>query len=125
MTKSLSQIYKDFLDAWARGDVAEMSTYYHDDIVSYPNRSMRPLNGKAAVLEFLAKFGKGMEEPVFEQTLMMESGSTLFVEGTESYQKNGRNISIPYAGIVEFKDGKIIAKRDYFDLKSLEKQLNG
>lgn len=125
MSKSLSQIYKDFLDAWSRGDIEEMSSYYHDDIVSYPNRSMRPLNGKAAVLEFLGKFGKGMASPTFEQTLMIEDGSILFVEGTESYQKNGRDISIPYAGIVEFQDGKIIAKRDYFDLKSLEKQLNG
>ncbi|MGD9942112.1 MAG: nuclear transport factor 2 family protein [Burkholderiaceae bacterium] len=123
--RTLSQLYKDFLDAWSRGDIEAMSAYYHDDIVSYPNRSMRPLVGKAAVLEFLGKFGKGMSAPSFEQTLMMENGDTLFVEGTESYVKNGRHICIPYAGVVEFRDGKIIAKRDYFDLKSLEKQLAG
>ncbi len=121
--KTISQIYKDFLDAWSRGDMETMTGYYHDDIISYPNRAMRPLNGKAAVLEFLAKFGKGMSNPKFEQFLMVESGNTLFVEGTEAYMKNGREILVPYAGIVEFKDGKIIAKRDYFDLKSLEKQL--
>lgn len=123
--KTMSEIYKDSLAAWGRGDVEGMSAAYADDIVWYPNRSMRPVRGKANMLAFMEKFGKGMTDMVYEQTLMIESGNTLFVEGTESYTKNGKKISVPYAGVTEFRDGKIIAWRDYFDLKSLEAQLAG
>jgi len=123
--KTKSQIYKDSLDAWGRGDVEGMAAPYHEDIVWYPNRSMRPVKGKAAMLDFMAKFGAGMSNPHYDQTLMLEKDNMLFVEGTENYTKNGRQISIPYAGVVEFQGDKIIAWRDYFDLKSLEKQLAG
>ena len=58
--KTKSQIYKDSLDAWGRGDVQGMSAPYADDIEWYPNRSMRPVKGKTAMLEFMAKFGAGM-----------------------------------------------------------------
>ena len=123
--KTMSQTYKDSLDAWGRGDVEGMFEPYAEDVVWYPNRSMRPVHGKPAMREFIKKFGAGMSNPLYTQTLMIESGNMLFVEGTESYTKNGRQVSVPYAGVVEFRDGKIVAWRDYFDLKSLEKQLAG
>ena len=119
----MSQIYKDSLDAWGRGDVEGMSAPYADDIVWYPNRSMRPVQGKAAMLGFMQKFGAGMTDMFYEQTLMIEQGNMLFVEGTENYTKKGKKISVPYAGVVEFRGDKIVAWRDYFDLKSLEAQL--
>ena len=123
--KTKSQIYKDSLDAWGRGDVQGMAAPYADDIEWYPNRSMRPIKGKAAMLEFMAKFGAGMSNPQYTQSLMIEKDNMLFVEGVESYTKNGRLVSVPYAGVVEFRGETIVAWRDYFDLKSLEKQLAG
>lgn len=121
--KTMSQIYKDSLNAWIRGDVEGMAAPYADDIVWYPNRSMRPVHGKAAMLGFMQKFGSGMSDVSYEQTLMIEKDNMLFVEGTESYTKKGKKISVPYAGVVEFRGDKIVAWRDYFDLKSLEAQL--
>ena len=123
--KTKSQIYKDSLDAWGRGDVQGMAAPYADDIEWYPNRSMRPIKGKAAMLEFMAKFGAGMSNPQYTQSLMIEKDNMLFVEGVESYTKTGRLVSVPYAGVVEFRGETIVAWRDYFDLKSLEKQLAG
>ena len=121
--KTMSQIYKDSLNAWIGGDVEGMSAPYADDIVWYPNRSMRPVHGKAAMLAFMQKFGSGMTDVSYEQTLMIEKDNMLFVEGTENYTKKGKKISVPYAGVVEFRGDKIVAWRDYFDLKSLEAQL--
>lgn len=120
---AMSDAYTKSLQAWARGDVEGMFADYAEDVVWYPNRSMRPIHGKAAMREFMAKFAKGMSDISYEQTHMVESGNILFVEGTENYTKNGRKISVPYAGVVEFKDGKFVAWRDYFDLKHLEAEL--
>lgn len=121
--KTKSQIYKDSLDAWCRGDVQAMSEPYAEDIVWYPNRSMRPIHGKAAMLGFMEKFGGGMTDMRYEQTLMIEKDNMLFVEGSENYTKKGKAISIPYAGVLEFRGDQIVAWRDYFDMKSLEAQL--
>ncbi|MBU3738055.1 MAG: nuclear transport factor 2 family protein [Rhodoferax sp.] len=120
---AMSDAYRKSLDAWSRGDVEGMFADYADDVVWYPNRSMRPVHGKEAMRAFMAKFAKGMSDISYQQTHMVESGNMLFVEGTENYTKNGKKISVPYAGVVEFRDGKFVAWRDYFDLKSLEAEL--
>jgi limonene-1,2-epoxide hydrolase len=120
----MSDIYKASLAAWVRGDLQGMAAPYADDIEWYPNRAMRPVHGKAHMLAFMEKFGKGMSDVSYTQQHMVESGNVLFVEGTENYTKNGRKVSVPYAGVVEFNAaGKITAWRDYFDLRSMEAQL--
>lgn len=118
-----SQIYRDALTAWSRGDTQAMLDHYHQDAVWYPNRALRPVQGKTAIAEFMGKFGQGMSELQYEPSLLIEQGDRLFVEGTERYVKNGRQVTVHYAGVIEFQGDQIIAMRDYFDLKSLEKQL--
>lgn len=120
---SKSEIYQESLAAFCRGDFEAATACYADDIVAYPNRAMRPMLGRATMQAFMQKFGAGMEDARYAPSLMVESGDFLFVEGTETYRKNGRSVSIPYAGVMEFRGDKIIGWRDYFDLKSLEKQL--
>lgn len=121
--KTKSQIYRDALAAWSRGDLQAMLDHYHQDAVWYPNRALRPVQGKTAIAEFMGKFGQGMSELQYEPSLLIEQGDRLFVEGTERYVKNGRQVTVHYAGVIEFQGDQIIAMRDYFDLKSLEKQL--
>jgi limonene-1,2-epoxide hydrolase len=53
----------------------------------------------------------------------VQSGDVVFHEGTENYVRNDRRVSLPYVGVFEFKDGKIIGWRDYFDYATLQKQL--
>ena len=122
---AMSDDYRAHLAAWKRGDVEAALSYIDDNIIWYPNRSMRPVNGKDAMRAFLAKFAAGMSEKRYEQINMIEQGNMLFIEGSENYVKNGKQVTVPYAGIVEWRDGKAVNWRDYFDLKSLEKQLAG
>ena len=122
---SLSELYRAHLAAWAAGDFETALSYMADDIVWYPNRAMRPIAGKEAVRVFLGKFGRGMENIEFTQSLMIEHGDTLFVEGAESYTKGGKRVTTHYAGVVEWRDGKAVNWRDYFDLKTLDAQLAG
>ena len=51
---SKSQIYRESLEAFCRGDFAAATACYAEDIVAYPNRSMRPMQGRAAMLAFTA-----------------------------------------------------------------------
>lgn len=115
--------YRAHLDAWTKGDIDKAFSYIDDNIVWYPNRSMRPIEGKAAMRAFIEKWGKGMSDIAYKQDLLIEQGNFLFVEGSEAYTKNGKRVETHYAGVVEWKNGKAVAWRDYFDLKTLEKQL--
>ena len=122
---SLSELYRAHLQAWAAGDVETALSYMAEDIIWYPNRAMRPIVGKGAVREFVAKFARGMENISFTQTHMIENGNILFIEGVETYTKGGRQVNTPYAGVVEWRDGQAVNWRDYFDLKTLDAQLAG
>ena len=66
-----------------------------------------------------------MENISFTQSLMIEHGDILFIEGIESYTKGGKTVTTHYAGVVEWHDGKAVNWRDYFDLKTLDAQLAG
>ena len=122
---SLSELYRAHLKAWAEGDVETALSYMAEDIIWYPNRAMRPIIGKAAVRDFVAKFAKGMENISFTQTHMIEAGNILFIEGVETYIKAGKQVNTAYAGVVEWRDGQAVNWRDYFDLKTLDAQLAG
>ena len=47
-----------------------------------------------------------------------ENGDKVLTEGIEDYvNADGVSVSHPYMGIIEFRDGKIVAWRDYFQMK--------
>lgn len=122
---TLKDNYRAHLAAWQARDIDLALSYIADDIVWYPNRSMEPIRGKAAMRTFLEKWGRGMSDIRYEQLHMVEAGDVLLVEGTETYSRKGRQVTVPYAGVVVWRDGKAVEWRDYFDMKQLEAQLAG
>lgn len=115
---------KRFFSAWARQDHAAVLALLHED-VAYQNMPFTEvLRGKQAIAAFMTKFGRGMQDIRVELRNIIESGDVVFHEGTENYIRKGRPVSLPYVGVFEFNDGKIIGWRDYFDYATLEKQLS-
>ena len=113
-----------FFSAWARQDHAAVLLLVHDDVV-YQNMPFTDvMRGKEAISAFMTKFGRGMQDIHVELRNIVESGDVVFHEGTENYSRKGRSVSLPYVGVFEFKDGKIVGWRDYFDYATLEKQLS-
>jgi limonene-1,2-epoxide hydrolase len=51
-----------------------------------------------------------------------ESGDVVFTEGVDDFTApDGKNVAIPYAGVLRFRDGKITEWRDYFDRASFDR----
>jgi limonene-1,2-epoxide hydrolase len=50
------------------------------------------------------------------------SGAVL-TERTDDFVMGGKTLSAPVMGVFEFRDGKICAWRDYFDLPGFQKQM--
>ena len=118
-------IVKQFFASWARQDHAAVLALLHDDIV-YQNMPFTDvMKGKAPIAAFMTRFGKGMQDINVDIRNIVESGDIVFHEGIENYSRKGNKVALPYVGVFEFKDGKIIGWRDYFDYATLERQLSG
>ncbi len=106
------------INAWKAKDIDGVLAFMHDDIVwHYAAVIAPPLKGKAKARKLL----EGMSLQVGDVTWRIfdyaEKGERLFVEGVDEYvSAEGRLVSAPYAGVVEFRDGKIIGLREYFDM---------
>jgi len=50
-------------------------------------------------------------------------GNVVVAERIDTFEANGKRVSVPCVGIFDLRDGKIAACRDYWDLKSFEAQL--
>ena len=76
----------------------------------------RQLEGRDAIRRFLEKFGAGQTEIAWSITRHSETGDLLMVEGVDDYvNAEGVRIRTPYAGVFEFRDGRIWRWRDYVD----------
>jgi limonene-1,2-epoxide hydrolase len=123
MPASKIEIAKKFFASWARQDHAAVLELVHDD-VEYQNMPFpEVMKGKAQITAFMTRFGKGMQDIHVDLRHIVEVGDVVFHEGVENYSRKGTKVSLPYCGVFEFKDGKIIGWRDYFDYATLERQL--
>jgi len=119
---SNKDIVDQFFEKWQAGDIAGAMDQCTEDAV-WDNVPMKPIEGKAAIESFLTKFAKGMTDVFYDITCVMEEGDRLMIEGSENYTKNGKKVSVPYMASFQFRDGKISAWADYFDLATVERQL--
>lgn len=104
-------------------DIDLMLSMLHDDF-EYRNMPYdRRMTSKADKRKFFEWFTKGMTDYKLELHNIAAVGNIVFHEGVENYTKKGHRVALPYAGIFEFRDGKITRQRDYFDARTIEKQL--
>jgi limonene-1,2-epoxide hydrolase len=112
-----AQIIDDFVTTWQTKDVDKLMAFFTDDAV-YTNIPMGPPNeGKAAIRLFIEAFLKTTSSIKFEVHNQVEGSNGIVMnERTDYLNFNGSDIALPVMGVFEFKDGKIAAWRDYFDM---------
>lgn len=115
------QILLQLINAWKAKDVDSVLSFMHDDIVwHYAAVIAPPLKGKAKARKLLEGMAPQLRDVTWRIFDHAETGERLFVEGVDEYvSAEGRLVSAPYAGVVEFRDGKIIGLREYFDMSAV------
>ncbi|WP_417469074.1 nuclear transport factor 2 family protein [Maricaulis sp.] len=102
--------------AWKAGDNDALLEHLCEDVVYHFHVGSRPLRGRDAVRRFLERFGAGQTQIRWEIMHWAQAGDRLFVEGIDDYvAADGRRIRLPYAGVFEFRDGRVAGWRDYLD----------
>ena len=104
--------------AWRRKDSDGVLALMHDEVVwHYAAVIAPPLKGKAKARKLLESMALQVRDVTWRIFDHAETGDRLFVEGVDEYvSTEGRLVSAPYAGVVEFRDGLIIGLREYFDI---------
>ncbi len=113
-----------FMKAAASGDYDTALGYLSDDI-EYQNMPLPPVTGKEAVrgtLDMLLAAGTGSEWVVHRE---LADGDLVMNERTDRFFAGEKTMELPVAGVFELRDGKIVLWRDYFDLDTIMKQMNG
>ena len=115
-------VVRSFLDCLVRRDLEAALDHYSDDAVYHVNAWRAPLVGIAAIRE-----GVGHEVGLanYRYTILhlaSAEGVALF-EVVDEFETRGRPVSMHWSGVWEINDdGKITARRDYWDAKELESQ---
>lgn len=104
--------------AWRRKDIDGVLALMHDEVVwHYAAVIAPPLKGKAKARKLLESMALQVRDVTWRIFDHAETGDRLFVEGVDEYvSTEGRLVSAPYAGVVEFRDGLIVGLREYFDI---------
>ena len=109
-------VLREVILAWRRKDLEAMLQHIHDDIAWHSHVGSPPLQGKAAMREFAKGLTAQMKEIHWRIFEAARDGDKLHVEGVDDFVSNeGRRVVIPYAGVLAFRDGRIVEWRDYFD----------
>lgn len=108
-------IVRAFIAAWSRLDVDELVGYFAADGI-YHNMPIAPVQGHAALRQFIAGFVGGWSEPAWEVRNIVGSGNVVIAERVDRMHVGGKPVALPCCGVFELADGKIAAWRDYFDM---------
>lgn len=113
--------------AWRDQDLEGALAFMAEDIVwHYAAPGLPPIRSKAAARKLLGRFMGDMRDVRWKIIHHAETENHLFVEGVDEYDTpEGVRVALPYAGVLDFKEGLITGWRDYVDLQVLAAQKAG
>jgi len=117
------KIVREFCETWARADVDAIMEAFTEDAV-YHNIPMAPLQGKAAIRDFIAGLFAGIASSVrFDIKQQLVSGNVVMNERVDTLALEAGDVALPVCGVFELSaDGKISGWRDYFDMAQFSGQ---
>lgn len=117
-------ILREFIAAWSRLDPAELVGFFADDGI-YHNMPIAPVQGREALSQFIAAFLKGWSRTDWDILAMAADGDTVFVERLDRTFVDGKAVNLPCCGVFEMEGGKIKVWRDYFDMATYRRAIDG
>jgi limonene-1,2-epoxide hydrolase len=124
MARTPTETVESFCAAWSRLDIEELMAFFTDDAV-YHNMPGPPATGKAAVRATIERFLGGWQSTEWEVLNIAASGSVVFAERVDRIVAEGKQIDLPVAGVFKVEGDRIRAWRDYFDLATYTRTMQG
>lgn len=118
-----TEIVNSFIASWEARDVDAIMAFFADG-ATYHNMPMPKLMGHEQIRAFIAPFVDQTQQASWKVLHSAENAAgTVLNERVDRFVlKTGKAICIEVMGTFELADGKIVAWRDYFDLKTFTDQ---
>ena len=113
-----------FLDLWQQQDVDAMLACFTED-ASYIDMPLPPRRGIAEIRAYIAQVFSAFSVRI-ETLHIASAGNVVFTERIDVLALNGAArppVALPVVGVMEMRNGKIFAWRDYLDLLTVEEGL--
>jgi uncharacterized protein (TIGR02246 family) len=107
---------RDFYAAYHAKDAAKVAEFYNADATFVDHSFEINLIGRDAIRELLTKALAKYKTLDWEISNTIKAGDDLIVEGTMIGQLPAKTVRVPFVSIFHFKDDKISAQRDMFDV---------
>lgn len=124
MARTPTETIEQFCSAWSRLDIDGLMAYFTDDAV-YHNMPGPPASGKDAVRATIERFLGGWQSTEWEILNVAANGSVVFAERVDRIVAEVKQIDLPVAGVFEVEGDRIRAWRDYFDLATYTRAMQG
>ena len=113
-----------FLDHWEQQDVDSLLACFTED-ASYIDMPLPPRHGVVEIRAYIERVFAAFKVRI--ETLHIASARNIvFTERVDNLTLNGADtpsVPLPVTGVMELRDGKIAAWRDYLDLRTAEEGL--
>lgn len=115
-------IAQQMIDAWLALDWDAVTELFHDD--GYLQTVPLPAyQGHKAIRAHLGQVAAGISKLSFDTRVLQASGSVVIFERDDVFVFNGNPGRVSVAGIMEIRDDKLTAWREYFDMQSMMKAM--
>ncbi len=118
------RIIREFMAAWSRLDPDELAAYFTEDGV-YHNIPVQPVGGRANVRKFIQDFSATWTETQWDIRTIVASGDLVIAERLDRTRTTAGDVDLPCVGVFEMENGRIREWRDYFDLGTYMKAMQG
>src|SRR3990172_11593177 len=127
----VASIAREYSDAWNRRDWAKWRELFHPEY-TYTGGDGQVQKGPEAGMAIGQMFATAFPDGRIDVQQISVAGDTAIVEfigrGTHNgdlmgIAPTGRQLTIPVCDILQIRDGKIIAEREYMDMMHMMQQL--
>ena len=127
----LASFAREYFDTFNRRDWDKMRSLLHPQY-SYTGADGQRMDGADAGIAVAQMFASAMSDAKITVDNVYVSGSTAITEFTGSGTQDGdfmgipasnRRVTMPVCNVIEIKDGKIYAEREYMDMAHMMQQI--
>ncbi len=123
-------VVEETMLAWANHDIEGVLEHVADDVEWHYHVGSMPVHGKEAMGKFLARLASHQLDSRWRirRAVIKDEGdrTAVLLEGVDDFATpEGDRVVVPYMGVYELVDDRIVAWRDYVDLDLLTKTQSG
>ena len=113
----------NMVNAWNRLDVDGIADLFAEDGRFQSMMQTEPLVGREAIRSHFGALLEGATALELQLRNIAENNGVVFLERVDVFSYKGREGSVPVVAVLEIRDGKVQAWREYYDRASLMREM--